>query len=107
MLQINPVRYKYNEKSGFSNLNQKYIGVLAQDVLNVAPYMVKEENFWQKVEEDENGVEKIIDEGEKFAKSNDMLFIETSAKTGVNVENVLFCWINIQYGRPILFNFPV
>jgi len=66
VLQINPVRFRYNEKSGFANLEKQYIGVLAQDVLNVAPYMVKEENFWQKVEEDENGVEKIIDEGEKF-----------------------------------------
>ena len=66
VLQINPVRFRYNEKSGFRDLEKQYIGVLAQDVLNVAPYMVQEENFWQKVEEDENGVEKIIDEGEKF-----------------------------------------
>jgi GTPase SAR1 family protein len=26
------------------------------------------------------------EEGEKFARENDMLFIETSAKTGINIE---------------------
>ena len=66
VLLINPVRFSYSKKSGFGNLNKQYIGVLAQDVLKIAPYMVKEESLWKKVEEDKNGVEKIIDEGEKF-----------------------------------------
>ena len=30
------------------------------------------------------------EEGEKFARSHGMLFIETSAKTGMNVEKVIF-----------------
>lgn len=50
VLKINPVRFKYNSKSGIKNLNKEYIGVLAQDLLEVAPYMVKEDNILHKVE---------------------------------------------------------
>ena len=39
LLKIRPVRYKYNELSGFSD-SKEYIGVIAQELQESAPYMV-------------------------------------------------------------------
>ncbi len=39
ILSINPVKYRYNEKSGF-NTKKEYVGVIAQELKKVAPYMV-------------------------------------------------------------------
>ena len=41
MLKINPVRFNYNEVSGFDT-SKEYVGVIAQDLKEVAPYMVKQ-----------------------------------------------------------------
>ncbi|MEX0813133.1 MAG: tail fiber domain-containing protein [Chitinophagales bacterium] len=41
LLKIRPVKYKYNEKSGFET-NEEHIGVIAQELKEVAPYMVGE-----------------------------------------------------------------
>jgi hypothetical protein len=38
--QLQPVTYKYNEKSGYTDLNKTFVGFIAQDVEKVAPYMV-------------------------------------------------------------------
>ncbi|MDP9961163.1 tail fiber domain-containing protein [Chryseobacterium lathyri] len=38
--QLKPVSYKYNEKSGYKDLNKEYVGFIAQDVEKVAPYMI-------------------------------------------------------------------
>lgn len=40
LMQINPVRYKYNESSGFKDISQDYVGVIAQDIQQVLPYTV-------------------------------------------------------------------
>jgi hypothetical protein len=40
IMQINPVRYKYNESSGFNDISQDYVGVIAQDIQQVLPYTV-------------------------------------------------------------------
>lgn len=40
LLQIEPVTYHYNSLSGFDQSKQ-YVGVIAQDLNNVAPYMVQ------------------------------------------------------------------
>lgn len=66
LMKVKPVQFNYNEKSGFNDLDKQYIGIIAQDLIEVAPYMVEESNFWQQVVEDENGVERIVKEGEKF-----------------------------------------
>ena len=66
LVKVKPVKFNYNDKSGFTDLDKQYIGVIAQDLIEVAPYMVEESNFWQEVVEDENGVERIVKEGEKF-----------------------------------------
>jgi hypothetical protein len=39
LLRINPVYFHYNKESGYDN-SKEYIGVLAQDLQQVAPYMV-------------------------------------------------------------------
>ncbi len=41
LLQINPVRFRYNEKSGYDT-KPEYVGVIAQEMQDVAPYMVSE-----------------------------------------------------------------
>ena len=40
IMKLNPVTFKYNEKSGYPDLNKTYIGFIAQDVEEIAPYMV-------------------------------------------------------------------
>ncbi len=39
VLKINPIRFHYNEKSGYDT-KPEYIGVIAQELKDVAPYMV-------------------------------------------------------------------
>jgi hypothetical protein len=39
LLQIKPVKYHYNQLSGY-NTKPEYVGVLAQDIKSIAPYMV-------------------------------------------------------------------
>src|SRR5690606_6370206 len=39
LLKIHPVKFHYNEKSGFDT-QKEYIGVIAQELKEVAPYMV-------------------------------------------------------------------
>jgi hypothetical protein len=40
LMKLNPVSFRYNERSGYSDHNQRFIGFIAQDVELVAPYMV-------------------------------------------------------------------
>jgi hypothetical protein len=40
LMQLKPVTYRYNEKSGYTDLNKSFVGFIAQEVENVAPYMV-------------------------------------------------------------------
>ncbi|MEN0003325.1 MAG: tail fiber domain-containing protein [Bacteroidota bacterium] len=40
IMGINPVSYNYNDKSGY-NTEKEHIGIIAQEVQTVAPYMVK------------------------------------------------------------------
>lgn len=65
LMAINPVSYRYN---GEHNLNTEgeYIGVIAQDVQQVAPYMVEEMALGQRVEELPDGTERVLEEGEIF-----------------------------------------
>jgi hypothetical protein len=39
LMQISPVRYRYNALSGYDT-SRHYVGVIAQDLIRVAPYMV-------------------------------------------------------------------
>ena len=42
VLQINPKIYKYNGKAGYPDNGKDYIGIIAQDMEPIAPYMVTE-----------------------------------------------------------------
>ncbi|MCU0370300.1 MAG: tail fiber domain-containing protein [Bacteroidales bacterium] len=63
IMQIRPVSFQYNEKANVNNLDKRYVGILAQDMLAIAPYMVEERPIGQKVREIENGVDEIIEPG--------------------------------------------
>jgi hypothetical protein len=41
LMKLNPVTFKYNEKSGYTDVNKTFVGFIAQDVETVAPYMVE------------------------------------------------------------------
>ena len=41
LLQIKPVSFSYNSKSGYSDTTKRYIGVIAQEIEIAAPYMVE------------------------------------------------------------------
>jgi hypothetical protein len=40
LMKLKPVTFKYNEKSGYTDVNKSFVGFIAQDVETVAPYMV-------------------------------------------------------------------
>lgn len=40
VLNLNPVTYRYNKLSGYKNIEKEYVGFIAQEVEEVAPYMV-------------------------------------------------------------------
>jgi hypothetical protein len=41
ILNLKPVTFTYNEKSGYADLNKRFVGFIAQDVEKIAPYMVE------------------------------------------------------------------
>jgi hypothetical protein len=65
--KLNPVSFRYNEKSGYKDLNKTFIGFIAQDVEKVAPFMVNTfddkdgpSGFSDKRQLDESALNKII-----------------------------------------------
>lgn len=64
VMQIRPVSFQYNERSNVLDQESWHIGVLAQDMLSIAPYMVREQPRGQRVREIENGVDEILEAGE-------------------------------------------
>jgi hypothetical protein len=65
VLQIRPIRFRYAEGSGIED-DREFVGVSAQDMLAVAPYMVEERALRQVIVEDESGVERVVAPGEKY-----------------------------------------
>lgn len=66
LLQINPVYFKYNDARLTQDLNKEYIGVIAQEMLQIAPYTVEEGDFFQETAEDSLGNTVITKQGEKY-----------------------------------------
>ena len=58
VLQIEPVRFKYNGKAGIRDTETEYVGVIAQDVQKVLPNAVREVEYQEVITlgEDENQV---------------------------------------------------
>ncbi len=81
LMQIEPVTFKYNTKLNLKDPEKEYVGVLAQDVEKVAPYMVEKKNFFEVKEENENGEEVVIQKGEAFLTydANAMTYILINA----------------------------
>lgn len=66
VLAIKPVSFKYNDRFKHLDNGKTYIGVIAQEIKEVAPYTVELMPFGQLMEEDENGVERVVKPGENF-----------------------------------------
>lgn len=66
VLAIKPVSFKYNDKFRHLDNGKTYVGVIAQEIKEVAPYTVELTPFGQVKQEDENGVERILKPGEEF-----------------------------------------
>jgi hypothetical protein len=66
VLAIKPVSFKYNDRFKHLDNGKTYIGVIAQEIKEVAPYTVELMPFGQVNMEDENGVERVVKPGEDF-----------------------------------------
>ena len=66
LMNISPVRYKYNDIVQFHDPDKEYVGIIAQDMLEIAPYMIQEKHFFRKVHEDEHGNEIVEDPGTPY-----------------------------------------
>jgi len=64
VMQIRPVSFQYNERAFVPDHDARHIGVLAQDMIGIAPYMVEQVPMGQIVREIENGVDEILKPGE-------------------------------------------
>jgi hypothetical protein len=64
VLAIAPVRYRYEGRD--LDDGREHVGVLAQEVEKVAPYLVEERALFRQVREDENGKEIELDPGERY-----------------------------------------
>lgn len=65
LLKMHPVKFKYNNLMPNST-EQEYVGIIAQEMQEIAPYMVEEKPMGQIVEEDANGKEVIIKQGTNY-----------------------------------------
>ena len=54
VLAINPVKYQYNGKGGITDTETEFVGVVAQEVEKVAPYMVEPKEYVELAYEGED-----------------------------------------------------
>ena len=68
VLEISPVWFRYVARLGLDERekDRRFVGVIAQDMASIAPYMVEERDLFREVHEDEDGVEQVVDPGEPF-----------------------------------------
>ncbi len=67
LLRIEPVIYSYNGLNDIAWDNGKrYVGVIAQDIRRIAPYMVEEKALGRVVAENEDGSETLINAGTPY-----------------------------------------
>ena len=58
LLQINPVTFKYNGLGGYNENGKDYVGVIAQDIKPIAPYMI--ETVTKKLKESDSKTEDLL-----------------------------------------------
>ena len=66
LMKINPVTFKYNDKVKFLNPDKEYVGIIAQEMQKVAPYMVEEKALFSKSHEGEDGNVIVDDPGQNY-----------------------------------------
>jgi Chaperone of endosialidase len=81
--KINPVWFQYNNKSGYTDTIKTYVGVIAQDVEKVAPYMVektKTANFDDQRVYDSNALNYIlVNSVKELAAKNEKVELENAS----------------------------
>lgn len=91
IMKINPVKYHYNNESGFDT-KPEYVGVVAQELQKVAPYMVKEIAFTKNnpsnTIEDKNSSTGFSSGNNKGAEKKTYLQVDNSAITYMLVNAV-------------------
>lgn len=65
LMKIRPVTFKYNDLMP-NHTDQEYVGIIAQEMQEIAPYMVTESPMGQIVSEDENGKEVVVKQGTNY-----------------------------------------
>jgi hypothetical protein len=67
LMQIEPVSFSYNAsfKKGWDN-GEEYVGIIAQDIREIAPYMVEEKALGRVVSENDDGSETVLSPGEPY-----------------------------------------
>lgn len=66
LMKINPVTFKYNDKVKLNNADKEYVGIIAQDMQKIAPYMIEEKALFSKSHEDKNGNVVVDDAGQNY-----------------------------------------
>lgn len=72
---MNPISFQYNGEAGISNTKDSHIGLIAQEVQNVAPYLVRDHKFIQYEDHSFDGE---IVRPKKIVKSADYLKLRDS-----------------------------
>ena len=66
LLQIDPVWYSYNEHLGPLMDGRRFVGIIAQEMQQVAPYMIEETPLFRKEIELPDGTTEVIDPGQNY-----------------------------------------
>jgi hypothetical protein len=64
--RIRPIWYRYNDVWPGLADDRRFVGVLAQEMQLVAPYMVQELQFGERILENEDGSETVLDSGTPY-----------------------------------------
>ena len=71
IMKLTPVAYKFNNQSGYKDLDREFIGFIAQDIESITPYMVE-----------------IVDDTDGVSNLSDMRTVNESALTKILVNAV-------------------
>ena len=71
VLEIRPVTYKYIEEFAMPrNPDKEFVGIIAQDIQKIAPYMVETINYGREEEKTEEGETKVTNPGQEILQYN-------------------------------------
>ncbi|MBL7926623.1 MAG: tail fiber domain-containing protein [Bacteroidia bacterium] len=89
ILKINPVTFKYNDRVTLTNPDKEYVGIIAQEMQKIAPYMIEEKALFSKSHEDEKGNVVVDDAGQNYLTydANALTYMLVNAVKELNTEN--------------------